>query len=164
MEGNVISDEIQQDENLNYRQRRFVAEYMTDGIATSAAIRAGYSEKTAAEQACRLLKNVKIKAAIKEAEDLKAERSKITTDYVLASLKVLVDRCMQAEPVYDRNGEPTGEFKFDSNGAARSLELLGKNLKLFTDKTELTGADGQPIGLSVTIDYGDGNKSGDSED
>ncbi len=41
---------------------------------------------------------------------------------------------MQAEPVLDRKGAPTGEYKFDSAGANRSLELLGKELGMFGEK------------------------------
>src|SRR4051812_24185381 len=44
---------------LNDRQARFVAEYLVDLNATQAAIRAGYSTRTANEQAARLLANVR---------------------------------------------------------------------------------------------------------
>lgn len=44
---------------------------------------------------------------------------------------------MTAEPVLDREGEPTGEYRFDSSGAARGLELLGKHLQMFTDKIKV---------------------------
>jgi len=49
----------------------------------------------------------------------------------LNSLKSVADRCM-------------GE-RLDSSGANKSLELLGKHLKLFTEKVELTGKDGGPM-------------------
>lgn len=49
---------------LKGKQQRFVDEYLIDLNATQAAIRAGYSEKTANEQAARLLANVSIKEAI----------------------------------------------------------------------------------------------------
>lgn len=51
------------------KQQRFVEEYRLDMNATQAAIRAGYSEKTAQEQGSRLLSNVMIATAIKEAEE-----------------------------------------------------------------------------------------------
>ena len=54
---------------MNERQKRFVAEYIKDYNATQAAIRAGYSERTAYSQGNRLLKNVEIKKAIKELQN-----------------------------------------------------------------------------------------------
>ena len=78
--------------------------------------------------------------------EIKAQekRTEITADYVLSSLKEVAERCKQAIPVMmkDENGNmvETGEYKFDSTGANRALELLGKNLKLFIDKTEHSGA------------------------
>lgn len=67
-----------------------------------------------------------------------ADADLITKEYILKSLKKIADRCMQDEQVVDSKGEPTGEYKFDSRGANKSLELLGKNLNLWKD---------QPIGF-----------------
>jgi hypothetical protein len=44
----------------------------------------------------------------------------------------------------------TGEFQFDSGAVLKGCELLGKHLKLFTEKTEVTGANGTPIQHAVT--------------
>ena len=49
---------------LRAKQARFVGEYLCDLNATQAAVRAGYSQKTAAVQGSRLLTNVKVAAAI----------------------------------------------------------------------------------------------------
>jgi len=59
--------------------------------------------------------------------------------WVIERLMSVVDRCMQAEPVKDRDGNETGEFKFDSNGANRALQLLGSELGMFTPKEEKPG-------------------------
>lgn len=69
--------------DLNPRYQRFVDEFVADSNGTQAAIRAGYSERTAAQQASRLLKNVKIAAAIAEARKTVAERLGITAERVL---------------------------------------------------------------------------------
>ena len=53
---------------MNCRQAAFVAEYLVDCNATQAAIRAGYSARTAASQGARLLRNVKVMAAIQRAQ------------------------------------------------------------------------------------------------
>lgn len=69
--------------SLNDKQKRFVEEYLVDLNATQAAIRAGYSEKTARSQGQRLLTNVDIQAAIQEGQGKRSERTKITQDRVL---------------------------------------------------------------------------------
>ena len=52
---------------------------------------------------------------------------------------------MQAEPVLDRKGNPTGEYVFDSTGANKANEFLGKYLRIAPERHELTGKDGGPI-------------------
>ena len=71
---------------LTDKQQRFVEEYMIDLNATQAAIRAGYSPETAAEQGSRLLKNVKVSAAIARAKAERSKRTGITADRVLMEL------------------------------------------------------------------------------
>lgn len=71
---------------LTDKQRRFVEEYLLDLNATQAAIRAGYSEKTANEQGSRLLANVSVAAAVAQAQKSRSERTQITADKVLAEL------------------------------------------------------------------------------
>lgn len=71
---------------LNAKQRRFVDEYLIDLNATQAAIRAGYSAKTANEQGSRLLANVSVQAALSERMKDRESRTEITQDKVLAEL------------------------------------------------------------------------------
>jgi len=71
---------------LTPKQERFVAEYLIDLNATQAAIRAGYSAKTAPEQASRLLSNVKVSEAVQSAMQARAQRTEITQDMVLREL------------------------------------------------------------------------------
>jgi len=71
---------------LSKKQRRFVDEYLIDLNATQAAIRAGYSAKTAQEQSSRLLSNVMVQARISERMAKREERTEITQDRVLAEL------------------------------------------------------------------------------
>jgi len=74
---------------LNEKQERFCKEYVIDLNATQAAIRAGYSENTANEQASRLLANVNIQARVKELQDGISERLEITADMVVSELWAL---------------------------------------------------------------------------
>lgn len=71
---------------LNEKQARFVAEYLVDLNATQAAIRAGYSEKTARSIGQRLLTNVDIQTEIQDAMAERSERTEITQDRVLKEL------------------------------------------------------------------------------
>ena len=68
---------------LTPRQRRFTGEFLIDLNGKQAAIRAGYSPKTAEVQASRLLSNAKVAAAIEKAEAARSQRLVIDADYVL---------------------------------------------------------------------------------
>lgn len=143
------------DRKLTPKQAAFVREYLLDLNATQAATRAGYSARTANEQGSRLLANVSVRSAIQAAMKERSRRTEVDADYVLRTIVETVERCKQAQPVLNRKGEPvmveTAEgqwapaYEFDSMAVLRGAELLGKHLKLFTDKTELTGAGGGPI-------------------
>jgi phage terminase small subunit len=134
---------------LTPKQERFVQEYLIDLNATQAAARAGYSAKTANEQGARLLANVSVRSALQSAMKGRAERTQIDSDYVLSTIQQTVERCKQVAPVLDRKGEqvyvegPDGRivpaFTFEPMAVLKGAELLGKHLKLFTDKHEHTG-------------------------
>jgi phage terminase small subunit len=140
---------------LTPRQQQFVDEYLIDGNGTQAAIRAGYSEKTAYSIANENLNKPEIAAAIQLAMDQRAERTQIDADFVLQGITTAIRRCEQIEPVLDRKGDqvfvetPQGQmaaaFTYDAKNVLRGYELLGKHLKLFTDKVELTGKNGGPL-------------------
>ena len=68
---------------LTDKQLRFVEEYLVDLNATQAAIRSGYSERTANEQGNRLLANASVQAAVSEGQAKRSERTQITADMVL---------------------------------------------------------------------------------
>ena len=133
-------------DELTEQQQLFVREYLVDLNATKAALRAGYSEKTAYAQGSRLLKNVKVSAAITKSFTARIEKLEINADYVLSTIVSTIERCKQVEPVLDRKGEqvvidsPSGlalAYQFEANAVLKGAELLGKYLKLFTDKTEI---------------------------
>ncbi len=101
----------------------FAKEYLVDLCGADAAIRAGYSPRTAAQKAYELMQNPEVKALIEAGMKEREERTGITADYVLGNLQQLAERCMSEED-------------FQPGAAAKALELLGKHLKLFTDKVE----------------------------
>lgn len=118
---------------LTPKQARFVEEYLIDLNATQAAIRAGYSAKTAEQGGAQLLRNIKVAAAIKEAQDARSKRTAITQDMVLEEYRKLAlanmldyIKVQGGAPVVDMStmtrdqaaaiGEVTSEIFMDGKG------------------------------------------------
>ncbi|WP_109437828.1 terminase small subunit [Aquimarina sp. AU119] len=78
--GGTEKTKINKPDNLNAKQKRFCEEYVIDLNATQAAIRSGYSKKTARSQAQRLLTKVDIQNYIKSLQSEIQDRNKITVD------------------------------------------------------------------------------------
>lgn len=124
---------------LNDKQIRFCEEYLIDLNATQAAIRAGYSEKTAAVIGCENLTKPNIASFIAALKAKRSEKTTINAAWVLNAAKRVHDRCMQEEAVTDRQGAPTGEYKFEHYGANKALEIIGKHIDVqaFLEKKEV---------------------------
>ncbi len=113
--------------DLTPKQARFVEEYLLDLNATQAAIRAGYSKKTANEQGAQLLAKLSIRQAVAEAQAIRSKRTEITQDEVIQGLKK----------------EATLEGEGSSHSARVSAWAhLGKHLGMFTDNLNLGGSVG----------------------
>ena len=69
------------------KQAAFVSEYLIDHNGTQAAIRAGYSKRTARQQAAELLANGDVQHAIQAAETAAQQRNAITVDDLLTELE-----------------------------------------------------------------------------
>lgn len=106
---------------LNAKQQQFVAEYLIDLNATQAAIRAGYSEKTAQVQSSRLLSNAMVAHLIAEGASKRIKKAEITAQDVLEGLHLEATR--------------TGDGASHS-ARVQAWGLLGKYHKLFTDRFE----------------------------
>lgn len=134
---------------LTPKQQRFVDEYLIDLNATQAAIRAGYSKKTACGIGCENLTKPNIADAIVKAQEKRTERTEVTQDYVIKTIVETIERCSQAKQVYDKSGglvmaeTPNGKlapaYKYDASNVLKGAELLGRHLAMFTDKTEISG-------------------------
>ena len=144
--------------NLTPKQQRFVEEYLIDLNATQAAIRAGYSEKTAKVIAAQNLSKLNVQEAIEEAQSKRTERTEITQDYVLTNIQKVIERCMQVQQVDNcltqtEDGELAQAFMFKEQGALKGLELLGKHLGMFVDqkKVDVT-TNGESINKPTVIE------------
>jgi len=125
-------------------QVRFASEYPKDRNATQAAIRAGYSPKTAYSQGQRLLKNVEVLRVIADNVEVILEECKVDAVYVLNQAVKLHERCMQEvdpvmvgrEQLTDADERPV--FQFNAQGAAKGLELVGKHVDVQAFKENLS--------------------------
>jgi len=116
------------------KQKRFCEEYMVDCNATQAAIRAGYSERTAKSIGQENLTKPDLAELIQALQHKLSKDTGITTKYVLDSIRAIAD-----------NEEAT------DNNRLRAYELLGRHLAMFTDKTEHTGSV-----ILESVNYGTG--------
>ncbi len=135
--------------NLCPKQQRFVEEYLLDLNATQAAVRAGYSKKTARAIASENLAKPNIQEAVAKAKQERSEATKVDAKWVLKQAVELHQRCMQEirpvrnpktrEQVYDDNGNAL--FAFNAAAANRSLEIIGKHVEVaaFKDRLEVSG-------------------------
>ena len=123
---------------LTPKRQAFVTAYLRDGNATQAAIAAGYSAKTAKSTGSRMLTF----ADVQEAVGARLERVGITAERVLEELGKIAFVAMDAGAAADSDGLLLSVRVPDK---LKALELLGKHLKLFTDKVEHTGKDGEAI-------------------
>ena len=138
-------------QKLTPKQEAFVREYLVDLNATRAAIRAGYSPKTAREQASRLLSNVNVMDAISAGKAARAEKLEVTAEQVLqwhidqyrinaqTYGKTEFDGESRAQ-VYDENGKAVQQ-QVDAPAANKALELIGKHLGFYEkdNKKDLSG-------------------------
>lgn len=111
------------------QQRLFADKYLILNNGTKAAIAAGYSEKSARSQASQLLVVEEIELYIEERRKAASEISLVDIAWVQNRFKDISDRCMTAVPVMEWvDGEQveSGEYKFDSSGANKATENLGK--------------------------------------
>lgn len=134
--------ENKQQVNLTPKQLKFCLEYLKDFNGTQAAIRAGYSKKTANEQASRLLANVNIQNQIKE-NNQKVEKSSIMDiQEIQERLTNMARGDLQEEVIVvtgDGDGYSSAQVMKKQIGAkdqAKALELLGKANGLFIDKVQ----------------------------
>src|SRR3954447_7585295 len=155
--------------SLNDRQARFVAEYLLDLNATQAAIRAGYSAATANQIGARLLANVKVAAAIAEAQAARSRRTEVTADRVVLELARVAfgdprrvmswgpggvtlrssaeladeDAALVAE-VGETTTKEGGSLKVRMIDKLGALRLLGQHLGMFTEKADAGAVAGGP--------------------
>lgn len=166
--------------DLTPKQQLFVDEYLVDLNATQAAIRAGYSSKTAYAIADRLLRKAEVQHAIQEAKKSRSERTEITQDRVLKELARIA--FFDPRKMFDADGKPIHISALDDETAAAvaglevvtkgnadmglgeilkykisdknsALDKLCRHLGLYADKLALTGKDGAPLISGISVSF-----------
>lgn len=149
---------------LRERQKRFIEEYLVDLNATQAAIRAGYSEKTAMEQGYQLLQKTSVQKAIEEAQNKRLERIQISQDEVIRRLlenadiasgkKAIVLTQIRKSEGGEIVGDDVAQFVYEPSSVNKALELLGKHLGMFANKVDVT-TDGKPLPTVINVTFSD---------
>lgn len=139
---------------LTPKQQRFVDEYLIDLNATQAAIRAGYSQKTAGAIGSENLTKPEIAAAIAAKQQVRAEATELNEQWVIDRLRENVERSMVAVPVmvFDHEKKQmveSGEYTYQGNVANKALELIGKHRGMFVERHQHTGANGGPLRVEI---------------
>ena len=151
---------------LTAKQRRFVEEYLVDLNATRAAIRAGYSNRTAYSIGDENLKKPEIKEAITKALAERSKRTTVDQDRVVTELAKIafsnITDFLKIKDnevvIFDTDSIPPeslaalSTIKTTSEGIiisvydkVKALEMLGKHLGMFKDKVELSGTVNNPF-------------------
>ena len=143
------------------KQERFVVEYLVDLNATQAAIRAGYSKRSAKVTACDMLRKPAIAEAVRKAREKQKTRIEVSADVVLRELlaigvsdiRKLYDEKGNLRPIHELDdataasiaGVETDEI-FDGAGKDRVWTGYARKVKRF-DKTKALELLGRHLGL-----------------
>lgn len=133
--------------SLTAKQRSFVHEYLIDLNATQAAIRAGYSKRTAGQMGFELLKKPEIAAAIAEAQRERSARTQITQDRVLQEVARIAFLDLRKALNADGSLKAITELDDDTAAALAGLDLL--------EEFEGHGEDRQQIGWTKKMKLAD---------
>lgn len=151
--------------DLTPRQERFVAEYLVDLNATQAAIRAGYSARTANREGTRLLSHAVIQEMIQKAQADRQERTEVTQDRVVLELARMafydageiashplagpqdIPRLPEnvRRAIVGWSWDKAGNFVVRLSPKTPSLDLLARHLGMLKTVNQQLGADGKPI-------------------
>lgn len=145
------------DKKLTAKQQRFCDEYLIDLNATQAAIRAGYSERTAKSIGNENLTKPDLKAYIeKRMAEKEAALIADQTEVMRYLTSVLRGQSVSEVVVVEGTGDGCSEARTmqkapDEKERLKAAELLGKAHMMFTDKVQQE----VDMDLNITVDYGD---------
>lgn len=113
-------------------------------------LRPNASHKAASVEASRIMSDVNVRSYLKYCLESDHEALVATKQYVQMNLRVVAERCMQVEPVFDAKGQPTGDYKFDASGANTALKLLGQTIGMFKEESRIKIVADRPL-MTITV-------------
>jgi phage terminase small subunit len=122
------------------KQLKFIDEYLIDLNATQAAIRAGYSAKTAGQIGEQNLKKLEIAFEIEKRKSEQSKTAWLTREKVLNDIELIKADAMQR--IYDKDGN---QVMANHAAALKAAELHGKHLGMLNDKLNIEG------GISINV-------------
>lgn len=130
----------------NQRHERFAQELAKGKSADEAYVTAGYKQNRGNASTLKQDQSIlaRVSELLEERESIHAQATAeaikstaLTKEWVIETLKENVARAMQATPVRsDDEGEAIGEYQYQGSVANRALELLGKELGMFVERTQ----------------------------
>lgn len=138
---------------LGEKQKRFVREWLVDMNGTRAAVRAGYSEKSAANTASRLMKDAAVQAYRDELLKAKFDELGITRHSLAVEVWRVYERCSAAKPVMQWDSDlkayvESGQWQFDAKGCLKALGMLHEMVELMNRQEDAEDESGYEQMLS----------------
>lgn len=128
---------------LTEQKKRFARNYIANGgNATQAALKAGYSKKSAYSQGQRLLKDVEIKQMLEKEQKKNIERFEYTMQESFENLK-------KAQEMALKRTNQLGGSNPDLTNFLKAEELKGKLCGLYIEKKEISGLDQTPLEIKI---------------
>lgn len=139
---------------LKPKERTFILELRKHGKQGLAAETAGY--KNPDVRASKMMRREDIQRCIKAFNEEDCKALCISSESIIMKAYDMYERCMQNEPVYEFNRatgewEATGEYKFDSKGAAKALEIIVKVAGFGKDKLEISAGEGKNFKVDIKV-------------
>lgn len=148
-----LSDLAQQFQISDFEQQ-LVDTLLTDPYRSQTKalmkLRPNASQRAASVEASRIMSDVNVRSYLKYCIESDHEALVATKSYVQMNLRVVAERCMQVEPVLDAKGQPTGDYKFDANGANTALKLLGQTIGMFKEESRIKIVADRPL-MTITV-------------
>ena len=148
-----LSDLAQQFQISDFEQQ-LVDTLLTDPYRSKTKalmkLRPNASQRAASVEASRIMSDVNVRSYLKYCIESDHEALVATKSYVQMNLRVVAERCMQVEPVFDAKGQPTGDYKFDASGANTALKLLGQTIGMFKEESRIKIVADRPL-MTITV-------------